>query len=699
MEGQPGVPDGTGVQAATGGPNIIKRLLSGLKKLGFTGQVRVKLDMGALLRTGHVVMRDGEIALAVHTTTSSGNEDTQVGLDALKRSWEDSYNPNSIIEVVPRENVEDLVSAYPDALIKPKARPAAQEPRVGLSWGKDETSEIESKLSQYRKDGYDVSSLEAAREKGAEEAMAALVTFESGIPLLKAVETQLISLDGKGMDDDIAELRAILKDPLRGKEAERKLAYLREKLSERAKGAALIVEEKGAKAPAHGEVVPDLVKCEVCGKMIKGGAPCPTCGNVPSSIKSAEPAPKPETGLKPDFTFDRFIVGDSNRLAHQSAMAVVTRYHPKYNPLFIYSGSGLGKTHLLNAIGNSYLRKDPGKSILYIPSSDFIELFTRAIKEGSVEQFRKSFTGIDMLILDDAQFLAQTEAVQEELFHIFNDMIAAERQVIFASDRPPKEMAGVTERLLSRFSSGLTIDIQPPDLETRVAILAQRAEEMELRLDPDVLRKVATLIPRSIRKIEGALAKLSMYAQLPNTQITVDSVTEMLKDDIESAEEMRRAPIPPQKGALRNSHSYLVEENKPATCFALFADLVAKGYKGLVITRTKPQRLMENYSFAAKILWLTDRESATEEVIGPSLEKLIYKIDEVINSGENTALLIDGLEYLISSNNFDAVLRFLRRLIDEVAELKCVFMLSLAPGTLGEHEQKTLERELEIITG
>ncbi|MEW5936434.1 MAG: DnaA/Hda family protein [Candidatus Thermoplasmatota archaeon] len=694
VAGQLKAPNGRGAKSTTGGADVIKKLLAGLKKMKFTGQVRVELDTGGLLRTGHIVLKGGELAIAIHTIKAGESEEYAKGMEALKRAWEDSYNPNAMIDVRRLERVDDILSDYPGAGIEGKPK---REGKVALRWGRgEEKGEIERRIEVYKKDGYDVSALQEALARGDEEGWATMVRFESSIPMVKAVEAQLPSLVGRGVDEDLDLLRAILRDPLRAGEAERMLASIRERLAERAKAGAPIVEMREV-VRAHGEIIQELVKCEVCGKMVRQGAPCPLCGNVPEEII---PPPKPSRpGLNPGLTFERFVVGSTNRLAHASAMTVATKYYEEYNPLFIYAGAGLGKTHLLSAIGNEVVLREPARNVVYLSAKEFADQLMDAIRDGKLEELRGRLNSADLLLIDDVHFLAQTEAAQDELFHVFNELRERKRQIVLASDRHPKDITGLAERLISRFESGLVIDIQPPDIETRVAILAQRCGERGLEIEEVVLREIATRVARNVRKLEGALSKLSLYAQISNLPITKELVVEALKDEF-TEEDGRRLPAPPQKASLVPSHSYLVVEEKPALCFSLVADLLSKGYTAMIVTRTKPERLLETYDLkGASLLWLTDKESATEETIGPSLEKIVYRFTDVITLQKESVLLLDGIEYLIGNNNFEAVLRFLRHLIDDVAESKCIFLLSVTPSTIAENEQKMIEREMEILTG
>ncbi len=233
-------------------------------------------------------------------------------------------------------------------------------------------------------------------------------------------------------------------------------------------------------------------------------------------------------GLNPKYTFERFIVGKSNELAFAGAQAVVEVPGKKYNPFFIYGGVGLGKTHLLQAIGHALFKKNGKLKCLYTSAEKFTNEFVKAIRDGTMEKFKKAHRQVDILLIDDIQFMAGKESTQEEFFHTFNELYQRDRQIVITSDRPPKSIPALEERLISRFTSGLIVDIAPPDLETRLAILRARCQERGYSLDQDILQYLATHFQKNIRELEGALAKIFAYQELSTTMPTVDLVKEIL---------------------------------------------------------------------------------------------------------------------------------------------------------------------------
>ena len=236
--------------------------------------------------------------------------------------------------------------------------------------------------------------------------------------------------------------------------------------------------------------------------------------------------------LNPKYTFDSFVVGNNNRFAHAAALAVAEAPATSYNPLFLYGGVGLGKTHLMHAIGNSILRKNKNYNILYVTSEKFTNQLINSIKDNSNEQFRNKHRNIDVLLIDDIQFIAGKERVQEEFFHTFNALHESGKQIILSSDRPPKDIQLLEDRLKSRFEWGLIADISNPDYETRLAILRKKAQLDNINIDDEILSNIAIRIDTNIRELEGALNKLIAKASLTNSPITLEMAERAINDII-----------------------------------------------------------------------------------------------------------------------------------------------------------------------
>ena len=238
--------------------------------------------------------------------------------------------------------------------------------------------------------------------------------------------------------------------------------------------------------------------------------------------------------LNPKYRFSTFVVGTSNQLAHAAARAVAESPSRSYNPLFLYGGVGLGKTHLMHAIGHKILQGNPGLRLVYISSERFMNELINSIRYDHTFEFREKYRNIDVLLMDDIQFLAGKERTQEEFFHTFNALYDAQRQIVLTSDSPPKEIPTLEERLRSRFEWGLLADIQPPDLETRIAILHKKAGAENVVIPDDVMLFIATNSKSNIRELEGALIRLVAYSSLTNEQITIDLARNVLRDSLNS---------------------------------------------------------------------------------------------------------------------------------------------------------------------
>jgi chromosomal replication initiator protein len=259
-----------------------------------------------------------------------------------------------------------------------------------------------------------------------------------------------------------------------------------------------------------------------------------------------------------EYTFERFVVGNSNKLAHAAALAVAEHPAENYNPLFIHGESGLGKTHLLYAIAHTIHKNHPDYKIVYIRGEDFTNELIRDIRAGKNQEFRDKYRSADVFLMDDVQFIAGRDSTQEEMFHTFNTLYEDKKQIVFTADRPPKEMLRLEDRLKTRFEWGLLADIQPPDYETRMAILQKKADQENIIIDPRVLSLIATKANANIRQLEGAFTRVVAFSKLLGTPITLSMADSALKDIIEDVQE-RRVTVPMVQQVVADFYSVSVD--------------------------------------------------------------------------------------------------------------------------------------------
>ena len=289
-------------------------------------------------------------------------------------------------------------------------------------------------------------------------------------------------------------------------------------------------------------------------------APAATAETAPSRPVRLEPTrvggEGPAASLNPRYTFGSFIVGSANRLAHAASLSVAERPGHAYNPLFLYGGVGLGKTHLMHAIGNQVLSRFPRKRVVYATSEKFTNEFITSIQQGRIDDFRARYRKIDLLLIDDIQFIADKERTQEEFFHTFNTIHEDGKQIVLSSDRPPKAILTLEERLRSRFEWGLIADLTAPDLETRIAILRAKAEENGVPIGQDVLEFIARKVVSNIRELEGALNRIVAYASMGAMPITIELAQAVLSNVLYNP---KKRTVTPERIALAVAEFYGVE--------------------------------------------------------------------------------------------------------------------------------------------
>ncbi len=355
---------------------------------------------------------------------------------------------------------------------------------------------------------------------------------------------------------------------------------------------------------------------------------------IPQKNKSIIVNDEMSTTLNPKYTFDSFVIGNSNRFAHAASLAVAEAPAKAYNPLFIYGGVGLGKTHLMHAIGHYILQNNPNAKVVYVSSEKFTNELINSIKDDKNEEFRNKYRNVDILLIDDVQFIAGKERTQEEFFHTFNALHDANKQIILSSDRPPKEIPTLEDRLRSRFEWGLIADIQIPDFETRMAILKKKAEVEKLNVANEVMIYIATKIKSNIRELEGALIRIVAYSSLTNREITVDLASEALKDII-------------SKKQGKNITINLIQD-------------IVSSYFNLRIEDLKSQRRTRNVAYPRQIAMYLSRKLTDmslpkigEEFGGRDHTTVIHayeKISDNLNTDENLQHTIETITKKLTQN-------------------------------------------------
>lgn len=267
-------------------------------------------------------------------------------------------------------------------------------------------------------------------------------------------------------------------------------------------------------------------------------SPLPEIATSRAAVRERAAA-APASGMNPRNTFETFVVGSNSQFAHGAAMAVAKSPAKTYNPFFVYGGSGLGKTHLLQAIGHHVLQNQKSAKVVYLSSEQFTNEFIDAIQHGTLVKFRKKYRSADVLMIDDIQFLAGKERSQEEFFHTFNTLHDGHKQIVLSSDRPASEIEKLEQRLVSRFEWGMTAELQPPDVETRIAILKKKAESLSISLEPWVIEFLADRIRNNVRRLEGALMRVASYKSLSDREVTREVIENLLRDIFQ--EQARRA--------------------------------------------------------------------------------------------------------------------------------------------------------------
>ncbi len=425
--------------------------------------------------------------------------------------------------------------------------------------------------------------------------------------------------------------------------------------------------------------------CERCGGPVDLLGYCPKC--APTAAEETREVQIPR--MDPRFTFDSFVVGGNSRFAEAAARAVAADPGYLYNPLFIHGRTGLGKTHLLQAVGHLLKGIDAHLSVTYLPLESLDEEYLQSIGnryEGAREEMEQ--TGL--LLVDDLQYLSGKDRVQEELLKVINKLVPTGIQIVITADRAPRDIPGLLDRLTSRVESGLVVDIGPLDQASRLAILRRLASDAELDIPDEVMAFVAERCPDNVRQLEGGMNRVLAFASLMRSDITLDIAREVLGSE-SIAPHGRRA-------GLSVHRSYVVEESRPELTYELLATQLDEGYRGLVFSRSNPASVVDRLrGRKAEVYWLTEHESDKGRTIPPSLEKIVMLAEDHMRRDGPSIVLLDDLHYLISNATFEGVVRFLRAMVDTVSERQSIFVVSISPESLKTQERSIIERELEPL--
>lgn len=707
------IPEGIVVRTAKGGPDSLKGILADLKQYGFTGYIKVSLDKEIMSSIGYIVVEQGNPIMAIYEFEKSKPRELKriyTGEKSLRFILEDSQDKVSNIELHSRVPSEEFDRRFPDAWIGgPKA--AEQAPAVPEEEPQEEPKIDPQKeiIELWRRKGFRVDVLEAARRKGGKAFESELASFEQGAQKLKQFELIINNFPVLGHEQDIVEIRTKLTDPSRIAEIESDIEFLQEKIrrkiqKRKAEEDSIKEEmERKKREEKTADVYNLILKYQTTpeGAEPEEAKVCPRCGGVLeedgscSKCAAAEmPLPSYTKSLPAEMRFGNFVVGPNSRFPVASAVSVAENPGKAYNPLLIFGGSGLGKTHLLTSIGHHIAEKSKRASILYIPSDRLVDAIEQAKDSNIIRHIREDLKRADLLLIDDMQFLGASERAQAEMVHVIDHLVDNGKQVVLASDRLPQQIPGFSDRLHARIQKGLTVDIQPPDIDTRVKILKAKAAEKKLKMSAEIIDYISERVTTNVRELESTLNKIVAFSTIMKMDIDLNLISDILKP-LAPVQETRKEIMKEVK--VQSGHCYLIEEERPTYSNVLLARKMEEKFRGLVITRMNPKRIRDELHVIPDILWLTDKESSEEETVPPSLEMIIHKIEEFIEAGGQGIVVLDGIQYLVSSTNFESVLRFLRSLIDEISESKCIFAISLSPETMKPQELAILEREMEVL--
>ena len=709
-----GVPEGKLLQELPGGGESLRSTLEDLSHYKLTGYITTTLSREQDQAEGIIAYQHGDPTVAAYVYYRNGMTSRgrlYLGAKAVAFVYEDALHLSTVLRVNSMESIEPISSFFEegrvnktdlisptipeeDTLTPDRVTSVILNGSVETDITPVEVNKLASELILWSRGGYDVSSLLNMYQEDAEAALRALPYYTEMIARGQALKVSIANSCTDGSEREVESVLRMLKDPQRVGQAEKLYKELVGKSDPGQQREAIHKDMEMVKAKEKENDVynlilrydrlmkatPDEKRCDLCGRQLIDGR-CHACEG--GAMGKA---------INPALTFNNFVVGPNNRFAFAATKASVENLGQGYNPLFVYSGSGLGKTHLLHAMGN--MTAGGGKRVIYSPADGFESDLIDALGSNQLEDLRTRLVDCDLLLVDDVQFLAGKDRLQEELALIYNELMLRGGQVVFACDRLPRDVPTLSERLVTRFESGLVIDIGPPDLQTRMAILAKAAEIEGHKLPKPVTEFIAQLCDGSVRELKGCLNRVMAFSSLMKRSPDLELAKEILS--FKAADRDRVEDLP--RILLSGGHSYLFEEWKPDSSYKLMSLKMGEGYAGMAISRSNPKVIRERLpDGSAKVCWLTDRESMGNETIEPSLEKLILNIEIFLEKNERSVILLDDIHYLLGNTSFDGFIKFIRRIVDQISEGESIFLLSADPAGLDDRERSILEREMEVL--
>ncbi|MEM4160529.1 MAG: DnaA/Hda family protein [Thermoplasmata archaeon] len=685
------VPQGLVLRKIAGSDEALRNLLQALKKHKFTGYIEVTLPSRET-ENGFIIISSGQITDTFYFSQTA----KEMGENASKKIWQLSKNPKALITLHGQIHLEEVTRVLKN-LVEGRAqleKESEVEVRIRVLSSKGiDTSEIEKialkdrKLAEKRLQELEeilclaeeinkfIEENPVAREKFPEivQELEEAIRLKKNAGEIRKIYSSLKQKVEKEKTPDTLELEV---KHLR--ELEELIYKQREEEERRKRESAvynLVIQHK-ARAEESSEPF-----CPRCGSPLDKDRQCVKCSAEDESFGK----------IVEKFSLMNFIVGASNRFAYAVPQGI-SKYPGKlYNPVVIYGPEGCGKTHLLNAIaGNLAKGTLLGKRIIFTTIPILTTVFENY--KGNTEQVIRKLMAAEAIFIDNFEEIAGKEELQRVLAAVLARFVKEEKQVVIGSKIPPNEIPKLETELLLCFTAGLPVNISEPDFETKKEILKRYANQHGVTLEPPVINYIAG-IPLSINELSIILNRIFALASLSNLGIDMSLVKEALKEYSDKYGTKGKLKYNVQKG-----HSYLVEETRPNLIFQIAASLHEMGYDVLIFSRVSPKRIPEKHEklHKAGIYWLTEKESSAD-TIGHSLEKIVYAVEEKLNVNPRTVIALDGIEFLVSANGFDAVVKFIRRIVDIVAETEGVFLISLGESTLKEQETKILERELEVL--